>query len=168
MKLVSLALVAALASCKPDSKPNPAPSPSPSEQAPAPRAHTPGARPSLPSEAVDNGPRPELPGVDNRRRIDTDGDGVVSPEEREAARAARAQRMQERLDANHDGKVTPDELAAAGSASHGPRFADPKAVDTNNDGEISPEELQQALVERRRQWRASRLNHGSDATGSDE
>jgi hypothetical protein len=168
MKLVSLALVAALASCKPDGKPNPAPSPSEQAPAPAPHRHAPGAPPALPSEGADNGPRPELPGVDHRRRIDTDGDGVVSPEEREAARAARAQRMQERLDANHDGKVTPDELAAAGSASHGPRFADPKAVDTNNDGEISPEELQEALAQRRRQWRASRLNHGSDATGSDE
>jgi hypothetical protein len=167
MKLVSLALVAAVASCKPDSKPSPAPSPE-QAPAPAPRAHAPGARPALPSEAADDEPRPELPGVDHRRRIDTDGDGVISPEEREAARVARAKRMQERIDANHDGKVTPDELAAAGSASHGPRFADPKAVDANNDGEITSDELQQALAERRRQWRASRIKHGGDTTGSDE
>ena len=167
MKLVSLALVAAVASCKPDSKPSPAPSPE-QAPAPAPRAHAPGARPALPSEATDDEPRPELPGVDNRRRIDTDGDGVISPEERQAARVARAKRMQEWIDANHDGKVTPDELAAAGSASHGPRFADPRAVDANNDGEISSDELQQALAERRRQWRASRIKHGGDTTGSDE
>jgi hypothetical protein len=100
--------------------------------------------------------------------MDTDGDGIVSPEERAAARAARAQRMQERLDADHDGKVTPDELAAAGSAHQGPRFADPRAVDANNDGEISSDELQSALAERRKQWRASRLNHDRDEAGSEE
>ena len=112
-------------------------------------------------------PRADAPAVSSLRPLPTPIRSVTD-EEREAARAARTQRMQERLDANHDGKVTPDELAAAGSASRGPRFADPKAVDANNDGEISPEELQQALAERRRQWRASRMNHGSDATGSDE
>jgi hypothetical protein len=167
MKAASLALVVALAGCKSDSSSKPNPAPSEQAPAPSPRAHAGGARPSLP-EDQDRGPRPGLPGHDGRRHIDTDGDGVISPEEREAAHAERAKRMQERIDANHDGKMTPDELAAAGSAQHGPRFADPKAVDTNNDGEISPDELQAAIAERRAQWRGNRMKHGSDAVGSGE
>lgn len=169
MKAVSFALLAALAACKSESKP--AAKEAPAEPAAAaPRA--PRERPALPSEGTDDdGPRPHMPGRD-RRSADTDGDGVVSAEEREAAHEARAQRMaqrlEDRLDANHDGKLTPDELAASGSDHRGPRFADPKAVDANNDGVISPEELQAAMEERRAQWRGRRGSDGAPIAGTSD
>jgi hypothetical protein len=159
MKAVSFALLAALAACKSESKP--AAKQAPAAEGSAPVAHVPGTAPALPAEGGGGDEdRPELPAGDHRRPIDTDGDGVISPQEREAAREARAKRMVDRFDTNHDGKLTTDELAAGGSGMRG-RFMDAKSADKNNDGEISPAELEAAIQERRMQWRAHRGHAGS-------
>lgn len=158
MKVASLVLLASLVACKPDPTPKPAEG-SALSAAPFGHDHARGTAPALPppgqegSAEADEAPR--------RPSLDKDGDGVVSPEEREAARAERAKRMRDRFDANHDGKLTPDELAAAGSGQRGPRFNDPQALDTNNDGEISPEELQAGMRELRMQ-RRGQMMHGSE------
>jgi hypothetical protein len=159
MKAVLIAILAALAACKSEAKP--AAKAAPATPAEAPAARAPGPRPALPSEG-DQPARPQLPASDGKWHLDKDGDGVVSPEERQAAHEERAKRIIEHFDANHDGKLTPDELAAAGSAQRGVRFADPREVDANNDGEISADELQAAIRQRQLQWRVHR-GHGSDA-----
>ena len=92
--------------------------------------------------------------------LDTNKDGVVSPEERHA----RLQPMVDRLDKNGDGKLTPDELAGTGRRRMW--FEDPSAVDTNKDGEISLAELDAAVSERRQKMRARwRGRGGGSAEG---
>ncbi len=119
----------------------------------------PVAPPSLPAE----GDKPKPDGEDGRARrlarLDTDGDGKVSEEERAAAMKQRMSRMHDRLDANGDGKVSPDELANAPGRFH---FDDPASVDTNHDGDISVDELTAAVKARRDARRAAR---GSGAAG---
>jgi len=158
MKVASLVLFASLAACKPDPTPKPAEG-SALPAAPFGHDHARGTAPALPppgqegSAEADEAPR--------RALMDKDGDGVVSPEEREAARAERAKRIRDRFDANHDGKLTPEELATADAGRRGPHFDDPKALDTNNDGEISPDELQAGLRELRMQ-RRGQMMRGSE------
>ena len=86
------------------------------------------------------------------KRLDTNGDGVVSDEERAAATAERAASTFSRLDADGDGVLTPDELAGA-------RWfrGDPAKADADGDGKISVEELQKAM-ENGRGW--GRRNRG--------
>ena len=67
----------------------------------------PVAPPSLPADDS----KPDKPDDDDRRarrqaRLDTDGDGKVSDEERAAAMKQRMTRMHDRLDSNGDGKLT--------------------------------------------------------------
>lgn len=92
-------------------------------------------------------------------RLDANGDGAVSDEERVAAMQQRMSAMRTRLDANGDGKLSPDELA---SAPRRMRFDDPSAIDTNRDGDISADELAAAMTARRDQRRRDRA--GSAAT----
>lgn len=135
----------------------------------------PTPRPSLPSDTAGDGeagrPRPQLPEgareprdyldpdvqdemrarMEERRKrreemLDTNKDGVVSPEERHA----RLQPMVDRFDQNGDGKLTPDELATSNRRMG---FDDPAAIDTNKDGEISLSELDAAVTARREQMR---------------
>ena len=96
-------------------------------------------------------------------RIDTDGDGVISDEERDAAMRERMAAMRARLDADGDGKLTPAELGAARGRMH---FDDPAAVDNKHDGEISPEELAAAMRARREQRMAQRAGGGAAGAGS--
>ena len=83
-------------------------------------------------------PAPSLPADESMKaKLDTDGDGKISPEERLAARKARADSMRTKLDANGDGKLSPDELAKsdnvrgcfAGSATR--RSSTPTAMVTS-------------------------------------
>jgi hypothetical protein len=101
-----------------------------------------------------------------RMRRDTDGDGVVSPEERDAAIRDRMARMRTRLDTDGDGKVSPDELSRARGGRM--RFDDPAALDTNQDGDISPDELAAGFRARREQRRNARDVDGtrSDSDGA--
>lgn len=88
-----------------------------------------------------------------KEQLDTNKDGVVSPEER----AQRAKPLFDRLDENGDGKLTPDELS---SSNRRMTFDDPSAVDTDKNGEISLGELETAMTARRQQmrekWRGGR------------
>lgn len=92
-------------------------------------------------------------------RLDANGDGTVSDEERTAAMQERLSSMRTRLDANGDGKLSPAELANAPGRM---RFDNPEAIDTNHDGDISADELAAAMKARRDQRRQDRA--GSAAT----
>jgi Ca2+-binding EF-hand superfamily protein len=98
-------------------------------------------------------------------RMDKDGDGKISDEERAAAMKERTDRMRQRLDTNGDGKLTPDELSNTKGRM---KFDDPAALDTNHDGDISADELQAGMEARREQMRDQRMKdraaNGSGAT----
>lgn len=162
MKRIALLLVTLVplgAACKTNDS-APQPQPTPTEPAPAARTH-PRTAPSLavPEPLAEGSNRPALPDEvrhhgDRMARMDTDGDGKISPEEREAAMKQRAATMRARLDTNGDGKLTPDELANAKGRM---KFDDPAALDTNKDGDISADELEAGMVARREQMRVQRL-----------
>jgi Ca2+-binding EF-hand superfamily protein len=91
--------------------------------------------------------------------LDTNHDGVVSPEEKQA----RLKPMIERFDQNGDGKLTPDELAASDRRMG---FDDPASLDTDHDGEISLKELDTAVTKRREEMRQRwRGRGGGSASG---
>jgi hypothetical protein len=122
------------------------------------------AAPALPDSAPagdrDQGGGDREQWRNRRARIDTDGDGVVSDAERDAAMKARLTEMHSRLDTDGDGKVTPAELANARGRMH---FDDPAAIDTNHDGDISTDELA-AAMKARRDERRGRMGSGSQTT----
>lgn len=110
-------------------------------------------------------------------RYDKNGDGFLSPEEREAAKASfkeRQQKVRERSDRNGDGKVGPRERAKAkqharekrGGAkrelpegARGRRAKLRDRTDRDDDGEVSPKERRQtkrALGRRRQSDRPKR------------
>jgi type IV secretory pathway VirB10-like protein len=95
-------------------------------------------------------------------KLDANGDGVVSDEERAAAMQQRVTSMRTRLDADGDGKLTPAELANAPGRMH---FDNPAALDTNHDGDISADELAAGLKARRDQRRGDRA--GTDQGTAD-
>lgn len=166
MKRIALLLAGlglALGACKTtDSTPQPAPSePKPTVRSarPAPALPAP-ALPAAPAAVPDGSDHPQLPTGDNgwrgdrMARMDKDGDGKISDEEREAAMKERSERMRQRFDTNGDGKLTPDELANAKGRM---KFDDPAALDTNHDGDISADELQAGIQARREQLRSQRM-----------
>ena len=130
-------------------------------------------RPRLPDEAEprdwsDPAVREEMRAKMEERRkareaaLDTNHDGVVSPEERQA----RLKPMIERFDQNGDGKLTPEELA---SSDRRMGFDDPAAIDTDHNGEISLSELDTAVTQRREEMRARwRGRNGGSAQGVGE
>jgi hypothetical protein len=119
------------------------------------------AAPALPDSDHDQGSDGEREQWrDRRARIDTDGDGVVSDAEREAAMKARMTQLRSRLDTDGDGKLTPAELGNARGRMH---FDDPAALDLNHDGEISTDELATAMKARRDE-RRGRMGSGSQTT----
>ena len=72
---------------------------------------------------------------------DTNGDGVLAPEELRAHFEARRTERRAQMDTNHDGTISPEEFAAAREARMSARFA---RLDTNGDGvataaEVGPE-----------------------------
>ncbi|MEO6775987.1 MAG: hypothetical protein ABI467_23705 [Kofleriaceae bacterium] len=166
-----LAAGLAFGACKTtDSQPKPAPA----DPAPTPTVRSARPAPELPpapAPMAEGSDRPELPPGDHAwghlggrmARMDKDGDGKISDEERAAAMKERSERIRQRFDTNGDGKLTPDELANSKGRM---KFDDPAALDTNHDGDISADELQAGMEARREQLRAQRLNDrgGSGAT----
>ncbi|HET9621676.1 MAG TPA: hypothetical protein VFP84_09935 [Kofleriaceae bacterium] len=113
-------------------------------------------QPALPSDGAgsdDRDARREAWRERRKERMDTDGDGVVSDEERAAAIKQRMNRVRDRLDGDGDGKLTPAELAAAPGRMH---FENPEALDTNHDGNIDADELAAGMKARREAVRAAR------------
>jgi Ca2+-binding EF-hand superfamily protein len=98
---------------------------------------------------------------DRMAKIDKNGDGVISDEERAAGMKARAEMMRKRLDADGDGKLTPAELTGARSRM---RFEDPAALDTDHDGDISVDELLAGMKARADKRRAE--GGGSGGSGA--
>jgi Ca2+-binding EF-hand superfamily protein len=96
-------------------------------------------------------------------KIDTNGDGTISPEEWKAGQALLDEMRQKhdhpdqhhqeelaKYDTNHDGKLDDGERAAKLKEKNPDLFA---KIDTNGDGKISPEEWKaaQALMDEQRQ-----------------
>ena len=125
-------------------------------------------RPSLPEDEArdwsDPATREEMRAMREQRRkereaqLDTNKDGVLSPDEK----AQRVAPMFKRLDGNSDGKLTPDELAASDRRM---AFDDPASVDTDKNGEISLVELEAAVTARREQMRQKWRGRGRGAAG---
>jgi hypothetical protein len=169
MKRIAL-LVLVVAACKTsDSSPAKADPPAATEQPATPHAARPA--PSLPGEAKPEqlgSDHPTMPSEDRpygkhrdrNAKMDKDGDGVVSEEERAAAMKERAQRVHDKLDTNGDGKLTPDELKTAQGRMH---FDDPATLDLDKNGEISPDELAAAMKARRDAFR-DRIGRGTPST----
>jgi len=89
---------------------------------------------------------------DRSVKLDSNGDGVISDEERAEGIHRRAVQMHARLDKDGDGKVTQAELEASGRFAH--RLGDLTKIDANHDGEISVDELELAFKARYEQWKA--------------
>lgn len=138
-----------------------------------PRLNTAGMQPGELDDADDTDPKRAARRAERIAKLDTDGDGQISPKEREAFRRDRDAEIQAKLDTNKDGAVSPEEREAAqkqraetlrtkldtdgdGKLSvaemQSSRFAalDPNKIDVNQDGVISTEELQVALPTRER------------------
>ena len=158
----------ALGACKTtDSTPQPAPS----EPAPTPTVRSARPAPALPAPALPTAPAESADGSDRptpadrgwrgdrMARMDKDGDGKISDEEREAAMKERSERMRQRYDTNGDGKLTPEELAATKGRM---KFDDPAALDTNHDGDISADELQAGIQARRQELRSEHMKDRLD------
>jgi Ca2+-binding EF-hand superfamily protein len=163
MKRIALLLLLAGACKTTDSQPTP--QPAPSEPTPTVRSARPApALPAAPAPIAEGSDRPQLPSGDQGwghrgdrfARMDKDGDGKISDEERAAAMKERTERMRQRLDTNGDGKLTPDELAGANGKGR-MHFDDPGALDTNHDGDISADELQAGMEAKREQFREQRM-----------
>jgi hypothetical protein len=162
---ITLALVFAVA-CKTD----PASSTAPSGETGAPPSKVRSGKidvkpvqPALPASDDDRfDAKPDRGDWHKRRdaKLDTNGDGVVSDDERAAAMKQRVTAMHERLDTDGDGKLTPAELANAPGRMH---FDDPAALDTNHDGDISADELAAGLKAKRDARRAARNGGGDPA-----
>ena len=95
-------------------------------------------------------------------KIDSDGDGKISEQEREAALHDRVVNMHARLDTDGDGKLTPAELSAGRARM---RFDDPAALDANHDGDISTDELAAAMKMKREQREQRWAKRAAAATG---
>ena len=156
LKTLALVLLVTVAACKTDDAPATAPggggagevtaSPSGGPPARSGKIDLPPRAPSLPgavaegksaTPAPDDGARGDR-GERRRQMTDTDGDGNISEEEREAMSQQRQQRMIERLDADGDGKVSEEERGAARrERTEGMRAR----LDANGDGKVTADEL---------------------------
>ena len=83
------------------------------------------------------------------KKIDTNGDGVITKDEALAAANARVEKEFATFDLNHDGQITQDEMKqvhtqkrAEMEAKFEARF---KQADTNGDGQLSKEEVQAGM-----------------------
>ena len=188
MKAVRLLLCALLlaSACKSEKKASPSEAATPTEREQDKSAAVSGARrPALPTDGdpVGSGARPQLPvqerdwndpavraewdekREERRKRIeaqlDTNKDGVVSPEEH----SQRVKPMLERFDQNDDGKLTPDEMAQSDRRMG---FDDPAAIDTDKNGEISLIELDTAVSARREKMREKWRGRQGGAFKGDE
>lgn len=130
----ALLAIAILVGCK-KSEPAPAsdPAPTATEREGAAGSSAQGAAPAGPSGER----RARM-----MKELDTNGDGVISDDERAAGHKKRIEGMRARLDTNGDGKLTPEELAAATGRM---KFDNPTELDTNKDGDISADELDAAM-----------------------
>jgi hypothetical protein len=75
-------------------------------------------------------------------QFDTNGDGVISPDERAAMSGARATAIFQRFDADADGKLTQPEVQGTAIER---RIGDFAQADTDRDGSLSQVELAAAL-----------------------
>jgi Ca2+-binding EF-hand superfamily protein len=94
--------------------------------------------------AADPGPAPGGPPNGMFKKWDTNGDGVVTKEEAQAASADNLSKRFDQMDLNKDGQLTPDEISKAHDmrrTAMREKFAEQfKSADKNGDGGLSKEE----------------------------
>jgi hypothetical protein len=111
-----LALTAALAvaaGCKKDEPAAPAAPPAGADKTPVVRE-----KPEPPGDPAQPAPGGDGEHIQRGEQIDQSGSGVVSEEERAKMLAGRAEMLRKRLDTDGDGKLTPAELGAARGRMH--------------------------------------------------
>lgn len=91
------------------------------------------------------------------KRFDKDGDGVLSDEERAEAARVRAERMKQ-LDTDGDGRISPEERRA-------PREKHRAMLDADGDGVISKEEREMARERREARNRELLQKYDTDGDG---
>jgi len=114
------------------------------------------------------GDAPNPKAADNRAKMrarmieefDTDGDGKLSKEERQAAREKRQAERIKKFDTDGDGKLSQEEITAARTQMKAHRR---NAADANGDGNVSKEERQAARA-RNAHWTTKELEQ-FDANG---
>jgi len=83
------------------------------------------------------------------KKVDTNGDGVITKDEALAAANARVEKEFATFDTNQDGQITQDEIKAVHAAKRAEMEAKFEArfkqADTNGDGQLSKEEVQAGL-----------------------
>jgi Ca2+-binding EF-hand superfamily protein len=83
------------------------------------------------------------------KSFDTNGDGVVTKDEAQAAATAHVDKVFAELDTNHDGQITQDEVDAAriarGAEMEAKFQARFKQADSNGDGQLSKDEVQAGM-----------------------
>jgi Ca2+-binding EF-hand superfamily protein len=80
---------------------------------------------------------PHGDGMERLKAADTNGDGLISKAEAQAA-LPRLYKHFDEVDTNHDGQISKDELRAAHQAMRGKMF---DKMDANHDGVISRDEF---------------------------
>lgn len=98
-----------------------------------------------------------------RQRFDTNSDGQIDGEERDAMRQARIKERVARIDSNADGTISRQEAEAAPG---GRMLRDFDEVDANQDSLISPEELEAAMSERQARRRQRFRQRDGDESGA--
>jgi hypothetical protein len=99
-----------------------------------------------------------------RQKYDTNGDGDINGEERDAMRQARIKERVSRIDSNADGTISREEAEATPG---GRVLRDFDAVDANQDSKISPEELEAAMSERQSRRRERFRDRDRDRESDD-
>jgi Ca2+-binding EF-hand superfamily protein len=83
------------------------------------------------------------------KKIDANGDGVITKDEALAAANARVEKEFATFDTNHDGQITQDEIKAVHEAKRAEMEAKFEArfkqADTNGDGQLSKDEVQAGM-----------------------
>lgn len=96
--------------------------------------------------------------AERMKQFDTNGDGVISDEEKAAAKLQRAQR----IDANQDGYISVEELEAHRQLMQAERMQRRlQKLDANQDGRVSVEEFAAG----QHGWKGRRGGDGSKARG---
>ena len=97
------------------------------------------------------------------QRFDTDGDGKISDEERQAARETWKAKRLEKYDTDGDGQISDEERMAAREAWKAKRL---EKYDTDGDGQISDEEREAAKKARQQRWQKHSDDVESDSDRS--
>ena len=104
---------------------------------------------------------PEERRAERLKQFDSNSDGRLDRQERQAMRQANLDRRMKRMDADGDGRISRQEASAGRLGQR--LLADFDHVDADHDSFVSRDELERAADELRAQRRAERLQNGGAA-----